>query len=243
MAVQTPVVSAASGIRWLGDGFRLFRRSPLNWMMLAAVWLLLALALVAIPTLGQLVLYLVTPALGGGLLLGCRALERGERLELGHLIAGLRSHATPLITIGGVYLTGNVLAFGAFLALGGSRIIAAALQRSSDPGALPPDMPTDPLLAIFLLLPLFMAVIFAPALVVFRGARALDAMRASFVACWQNLLPILIFAVASAVLAMLAMLPYGLGALIWIPVYAGAVYRGYQALFGPDATRSEEPAP
>ena len=155
-------------MRWIAEGFRLFRRSPLNWMMLSAIWLLVAFALVAIPTLGQLILYLLTPALGGGLLLGCRALEQGGRLLPNHLVAGLQSHAAPLVTVGGVYLIGNVLAFGAFMALGGGKIIAAALQRSSDPGAPPPNVPTDPLLAVFLLLPLFMAVIFAPALVVFR---------------------------------------------------------------------------
>jgi hypothetical protein len=230
-------------MRWIAEGFRLFRRSPLNWMMLSAIWLLVAFALVAIPTLGQLILYLLTPALGGGLLLGCRALEQGGRLLPNHLVAGLQSHAAPLVTVGGVYLIGNVLAFGAFMALGGGKIIAAALQRSSDPGAPPPNLPTDPLLAVFLLLPLFMAVIFAPALVVFRGVPAVDAMKTSFLACWRNLLPVLLFATVSAFLAMLAMLPYGLGALIWIPVYAGAVYRAYQAVFEePPAPAAEQPA-
>ncbi len=230
-------------MRWIAEGFRLFRRSPLNWMMLSAIWLLVAFALVAIPTLGQLILYLLTPALGGGLLLGCRALEQGGRLLPNHLVAGLQSHAAPLVTVGGVYLIGNVLAFGAFMALGGGKIIAAALQRSSDPGAPPPNVPTDPLLAVFLLLPLFMAVIFAPALVVFRGVPAVDAMKTSFLACWRNLLPVLLFATVSAFLAMLAMLPYGLGALIWIPVYAGAVYRAYQAVFEePPAPAAEQPA-
>jgi hypothetical protein len=38
---------------------------------------------------------------------------------------------------------------------------------------------------------------------------------------------------------MIAMLPYGLGTLVWIPVYAGAVYRGYEALFGNDPTANE----
>jgi len=228
-------------MRWIGEGFKLFRRSPLNWMMLAAVWLLFALALVAIPTLGQLVLYLLTPALGGGLLLGARALDQGGRLLPNHLIAGLRSQPAHLVTIGGVYLVGNVLAFGAFMALGGGKIIAAAPQRAADPGAPPPEVPTDPLLAIFLLLPLFMAVIFAPALVVFRSMPALDALKTSFLACWKNLLPILLFAAVSAFFAMLAMLPYGLGALIWIPVYAGAVYRGYQAVFEPEEAASEAP--
>jgi uncharacterized membrane protein len=235
--VQAQSVDAISGARWIAAGFGLFRLKPLVWVALAAAWLVIALALMAVPTLGQLVLYLLTPALGAGLLLGCQALEQGDDLRIGHLFAGIRSHPAPLVTIGGVYLVGNVLIFGAFMLLGGGKIIAAALERAADPTGPPPDVPTDPLLAVLLLLPLFMAVIFAPALVVFRGVAPLEAMKMSFLACGKNLLTILIFAVLSALLALLAMLPYGLGTLIWIPVYAGAVYRGYQELFG-----SERPA-
>ena len=240
--MQPQRIDAASGARWIAGGLGLFRLRPLIWVALAAAWLLLAFALVAIPTLGQLVLYLLTPALGAGLLLGCRALERGDDLHISHLFAGIRSHPAPLITIGGVYLIGNVLTFGAFMLLGGGKIIAAALERAADPASPPPDLPSDPLLAVLLLVPLFMAVIFAPALVVFRGVAPLEAMKMSFMACWKNLLPILIFAVMSAVLALLAMLPYGLGTLVWIPVYAGAVYRGYQALFGPEPPAPSTPA-
>jgi uncharacterized membrane protein len=242
MTVQVQRVSVANGLKWIVDGFALFRLQPLVWIALAAIWLLLAVVLVAIPTLGQLILYLVTPALGAGLLVGCRALERGSHLEIAHLFAGFRSHPGPLITIGGVYLLGNVITFGAFMMLGGEQIISAALERAADSNTPPPDIPAAPLLAVLLLVPLFMAVIFAPALAMFRGLPALEAMKASFTACLENLLPVLLFAVASALLAMLAMLPYGLGTLIWIPVYAGAVYRGYQALFGNDAPAEEAPA-
>lgn len=242
MTVRVQRVSVSNGIKWIVDGFALFRLRPLVWIALAAIWLLLALVLVAIPTVGQLVLYLVTPALGAGLLVGCRALERGNDLEIAHLFAGFRSHPGPLVTIGGVYLLGNVITFGAFMMLGGDRIIAAALERASDPNAPPPDVPAAPLLSVLLLVPLFMAVIFAPALAMFRNLPALEALKASFAACLENLAPVLLFAVVSAVLAMLAMLPYGLGTLVWIPVYAGAVYRGYQALFGNDPPPEQAPA-
>jgi hypothetical protein len=161
---------------------------------------------------------------------------------MAHPFAGFRSHPGPLITIGGVYLLGNVITFGAFMMLGGERIITAALERASDPNAAPPDLPAAPLLSVLLLVPLFMAVIFAPALAMFRNLPALEAMKVSFTACLENLAPVLLFAVVSAVLAMLAMLPYGLGTLVWIPVYAGAVYRGYQALFGSEGPAEEAPA-
>lgn len=243
MTLPVQKLGAANGLKWIVDGFAIFRLRPLVWIGLAGAWLLMALALVAIPTMGQLLLYLVTPALGAGLLVGCRALERGNDLEFAHLFAGFRSHAAPLISIGGVYLLGNVLTFGAFMALGGERIISAAMERATDPNLPPPDIPAAPLLSIFLLVPLFMAVLFAPPLAMFRQLSALDAMKASFRACMENPLPVLVFAVVSAVLAMIAMLPYGLGTLLWIPVYSGAVYRGYEALFEQVPPTEETPAP
>jgi uncharacterized membrane protein len=241
MTVQVQRVGVTSGLKWIVDGFALFRLRPLVWIALAAVWLLFSLVLLAIPHLGQLVLYLVTPALGAGMLVGCRALERGNDLEIAHLFAGFRSHPGPLITIGGVYLLGNVITFGVFMMLGGQQIVTAALERASDPTSPPPDIPAAPLLSVLLLVPLFMAVIFAPALTLFRGLPALEAMKASFTACLENLLPVMLFAVVSAVLAMLAMVPYGLGALVYFPVNAGAVYRGYEALFGNETPAAEAP--
>jgi uncharacterized membrane protein len=242
MTEQVQKLGAANGLKWLVDGFALFRLRPVLWIALAAAWLLLTLALVAIPTVGQLVVYLVTPALGAGLLVGCRALERGGNLEFAHLFAGFRSHPAPLVTIGGIYLLGNVLTFGAFMVLGGERIINVAMERATDPSMPPPDVPAAPLLSIFLLVPLFMAVTFAPALAVFRGMPALEALKASFLACLANPLPVLVFAVTSGILAIFAMLLYGLGTLIWIPVYTGAVYRGYQALFEREPPAGETPA-
>ncbi|MFO1205976.1 MAG: BPSS1780 family membrane protein [Burkholderiales bacterium] len=231
MTLQVQKLSVANGLKWIVDGFALFRLRPSVWIALTAIWMLISVALVTIPSLGQLVLYLVTPALGAGMLVGCRALERGHNLEIAHLFAGFRSQPGPLISIGGVYLLGNVITFGAFMMLGGDRIITAALERAADAQVSPPDVPAAPLLSVFLLVPLFMAVVFAPPLVMFQNLPALQAIKASFLGCMANLAPVLLFAVLSATCAMIAMLPYGLGMLVWIPIYAGAVYRGYKALF------------
>jgi uncharacterized membrane protein len=257
MTLQVQTVSTVNGLKWIVDGFALFRLRPLGWIALTGIWLLLGLVLLAIPSLGQLLLYLVTPALGAGLLAGCRALEQGGNLEMAHLFAGFRSQPAQLITIGGVYLLGNVITFGAFMMLGGDRIIAGALERAADAGASPADVPMAPLLSVLLLVPLFMAVVFAPALTMFRGVPAFAAMKASFAGCVANWAPVLLFAAVSAVLAILAMLLfamvslvspmlgallYALGTLVWIPVYAGAVYRGYKALFPETASAPEAPA-
>ena len=85
---------------------------------------------------------------------------------------------------------------------------------------------------IFLnLVPLAMAVWFAPALVVFRNVAPLEAMKASFFACLKNIVPFLVYGVILFVLCIVAMIPFGLGMLVMMPVMMGSVYASYVEIF------------
>jgi uncharacterized membrane protein len=58
------------------------------------------------------------------------------------------------------------------------------------------------------------------------------AVKASFSACFKNLLPLLVFGVVYAVLAIIAVIPLGLGLLLLIPVSLCAGYCSYKDIFG-----------
>ena len=45
--------------------------------------------------------------------------KKAGKLEFSHLLAGFRNTTTPLITIGGIYLVGQVLIFGVCMLVGG----------------------------------------------------------------------------------------------------------------------------
>jgi uncharacterized membrane protein len=87
------------------------------------------------------------------------------------------------------------------------------------------------LVMLALLLPVSMALWFAPALVVFHERSAGEAMKASFVACLRNIVPFLLYGVVAFLLAMLASLPFGLGWLVLGPVLAASLYTGYRDIF------------
>jgi hypothetical protein len=87
------------------------------------------------------------------------------------------------------------------------------------------------LVAFALLIPLLMAYWFAPALVVLRNMSAMDAMKLSFVGCLRNMWPFTIFGVISFILMMVAMIPFGLGMLILVPVLNASIYLGYKDIF------------
>ena len=87
------------------------------------------------------------------------------------------------------------------------------------------------LLSSLLLIPLWMAMWFAPALVLFNGMSPIEACKASFAACLKNILPFLILGLIAFVLCFFAALPVGLGFLVLIPVLAGTAFASYQDVF------------
>src|SRR5688572_8628458 len=125
-------VSAGHGWTWIVEGYRLFRKSPALWLALLLLLFASTRVLLAIPLLGLIVVVLM-PLLIVGLMEGCRALEHGERLELGHLLSGFRKNAPQLATIGGISLVGNLILMMIVMEIGGEAI--TALMKSVAKGA------------------------------------------------------------------------------------------------------------
>src|SRR6266542_4101953 len=80
-------VGANRGAAWWSEGWRLFTASPVIWIVITLLYVALMIGLHLIPLVGQIAGTLLTPVLAGGVLLGCRALDRGGELTVGHLFA------------------------------------------------------------------------------------------------------------------------------------------------------------
>ena len=80
-----------------------------------------------------------------------------------------------------------------------------------------------------LMLPLLMALWFAPALVIFHDVQPMAAMKSSFQGACANTAPG--FGSVGFVLAILAVIPLGLGLLVLGPVMWGTMYVGYRDIF------------
>ena len=92
-------VPAGNGWSWIGASWSLFKQQPGMWILVVIIFAVLMIILGAIP-LVNLVAALLGPVFLGGLMIGCRALEEGSGLEVGHLFAGFRENAgiTSLMT-------------------------------------------------------------------------------------------------------------------------------------------------
>ena len=230
LAAEPNTVDVGRGFAWLGEGWQLFRQAPLVWIAICVLTLVAIGILSTVPIIGQLATSLLTVLIAGGLMLGFRDMDRGQDLTVMHMIAGTQNHLQPLLTIGALYLAGIFLTIVTLgLTIGGS--IFAVLT-----GTLQAEMAaTSVILALLLigviLIPLGMAVWFAPVLATLHDVPAIEAMKTSFRGCLRNWLAFLVYGIVVFILAMIATMPVGLGWLILMPVLAGSVYAAYKDIF------------
>lgn len=233
-------VDAGNGWYWIRDGFALFKQSPVIWIALFLIYLLIGVVLTFIPMVGSIVLNLLAPVFIAGFMLGCRALENGEELEINHLFIGFKQNTSQLITVGGLYLAGVIVIAGiTFIFTGGSLLTAMGAHQHDieHAGAVAlaagGGMMFAALFILAALVPLMMAYWFAPILVVFYDMKAKDAMKTSFDACMKNVMPFLVYSLISMGLIFLAAIPFGLGLFMLIPTMTASLYASYKDIFNP----------
>ena len=226
---------AGHGVTWVSEGWRLFMRAPLSWVLVTVVFVVLYIVVSLVPFVGWIVDNLLVPVLLGGLMLGCARIERGEAFSVSDLFSGFSQRAGPLMLLGLLYLVASLLILLVVLVIFGATMMPFFLQGMT--GNAPPAIPDFRLFLLALLvmlaltLPLYMAIWFAPALVVFHDVKPAAAMRASFVGCVRNFVPFLVYGVVTFLIAIVATIPLGLGWLVFMPVLWASEYAGYRDIY------------
>ncbi|HEX8010839.1 MAG TPA: BPSS1780 family membrane protein [Casimicrobiaceae bacterium] len=245
--LEPRAVEAGRGASWWAEGWRLFTPRAGMWLLIALVVFGLVLAaglLGLIPFIGQLLLLgaqILTPVFVGGLMLGCRAVDRGNPLTVAHLFAGFSQRTGPLVIVGliynGVAILIGILVAGMMVAIFGVGVLdmltgaTDASQTGIAFGSAVVAVLLGFLFFLLLLLPLIMAIWFAPALVMLGGMAPVAAMKTSFQGCLRNVVPFLVYGVVGIVLAILASVPFGLGWFVLAPVTVATVYASYCDIF------------
>jgi len=226
-------VAAGRGWDWIAAGWELFKKQAGMWIALTLVALVIFVVLAFIPFLGSIASIVLTPVFGAGIVIGCRAIEEGRALEIGHLFAGFKEKLAPLATVGAIYLgAAIVIALVVGLATGASIF---AMMSGHAPEVATPAAALTVVLALLimlaLLLPVMMAIWFAPPLVVFHGKGAVEAMQESFTGCLRNIVPFLVYGLVMLALSLVASIPLGLGWLVLGPVLAASLYTSYKDIY------------
>lgn len=216
---------AGNATAWIGAGWNLFKQQPGMWIL--AIIILLVLGIIPIV---NLVLTLLGPVVVGGLMIGCRSIEEGNGLEVGHLFAGFREHAGKLVLVGVFNIVAWMLVMLIiFMLVGGS--IFAVQTAGADPAAGAAGAGLAALIGLALGIPIYMAIWFAPALIALNGMEVAAALKASFFGCLRNMVPFLLYGIVMFVLMILASLPVMLGWLVLGPVLIASVYAAYRDIF------------
>lgn len=236
--MQARAVAAGRGWVWFVDGWRLFARHPMVWLLLGLIFVFLMFVSLLIPVVGQLVFVLASPALGAGMLYAARESNAARTPRVTHLWEGFRHPQTRnrLFGLAGVALAG-ALATSLLMSL---LMRDAMLGMAGQPGAAMPDMNAGFWLRLL--------VVFAPQLIVatalanavplvmFRDAAVGAALGSSLEASVRNILPLLVFGLVYVVAAIVVSIPFGLGWLLLLPASVGMLYSSYRDLYEPPET-------
>ena len=228
-------VHVKQGLQWILSGFYLFRRAPLAWVFVCFTLMLIGMSISLIPLVGQFIFTLISPVFLAGIMQGCKDMEQGKPLEMTHLFAAFKANTVPLITLGGIYLIGQILIIGLVMLIGGSQMTDMMLYgKRVDESELMGVMSsflTSFLIALTLSIPLMMASWFSPLLVVFHDMPPVAAMQTSFFACLRNFIPFQLYGLVLIILVIICAMPYGIGLVVLIPTIFASIYVSYKDIF------------
>ncbi len=229
-------LTSGHGWGWIKQGYALFMKAPLLWIVLIVIAFVSAIAISAVPVVGEPLVSLLMPAVLVGLMSGARDLQRGEELEIAHLFSGFQKHTSQLVTLGGIALVAQFAIFGVMMIVGGSAIVG--ILMSHEPVADPAMMAQAiagagiaMLLGMALFSILMMAMQYAPMLVYFRGMAPVAALKLSLRAFIANLGAMMVYGLTFFALALLASLPMMLGWIVLLPLMFTSIYISYCEIF------------
>jgi len=223
---------AGNGWTWIAEGWELFKRQPGLWIGMVLLAAVIFIAASLIPIVGPLATTLFGPVFAAGVMVGCKTLDSGGELELGHLFAGFRERTGTLIAVGALYLAATVVVIVVVsLVMGVGMMTMMGAGDPQEVAAMGMTIVLAVLIMFALLLPAVMAIWLAAPLVVFHEHGAVEAMKGSFAGCLKNILPFLVYSVVLFVFSILATVPLMLGWLVLGPVFAASIYASYRDIY------------
>ncbi len=233
--IQPRSVPATHVFRWLTEGWLLFAKKPLEWVLMALATFMLLFVSGAIPFIGRVLAMVILQVLAGGMVAAAHHLHERDELHVAEVLDGFKQHAGNLAMVG--------LLFGLALTVAGIATFMVTLFASAIAhlfSGLPFrfDMLIQSLFADWLVsaavtVALLLTLWFAPALVMLGRRPPFEAMRLSLRACIHNAGASLLLALLlSFVVPLLLTLTFGFGILVLIPLISTTIYASYRDVFG-----------
>ena len=229
---QGRTVPLENGWAWIASAWPIFSRAAFLWIGMTLALVLIHVAFVFLHVFGFIASTLATPVFAAGLMMASRTIDQGGEPRFTQLFDGFKHRFGQLLGVGLLYLVGTgLILLVVFLIAGASLLALVHATTTEQVMALGATVLLGALIFLALLLPLLMAIWFAPALVVFHDLSPVEAMKASFVGCVRNMLPFLLYGVVLLLASIVASIPVGLGWLVLAPVTAASIYTSYRDIY------------
>jgi uncharacterized membrane protein len=245
--IQIRVVDAGLALEWYKKSWSLLLKEPALFSLQFIMFYLLQIGVLALGPLSSFASNILWCILAAGFFYTCEKIDKGEPVKFSDFFKGFEKNTRPLIILG-FYLTGILLLYSIFaiamvVLIGGLSVVSYLnnLQELMD------YFMANLLIGIFVLslavfVPmavLMMASLFSPALVFFHDLKPVDAMKKSLHACAHNPMVFLLHGVWFVLFAIIAVIPFGMGLIILIPVVHLTIYYAYRDLFQLDTPKPQ----
>ena len=202
---------ASAAFQWLAQSWALVKTNLGLWVLMTLALFAIQAVMGFVPVLGDIATSLLNPVFTGGLLLGMRAVERGEALRFDYLFEGFKQKFAPLLGVGA--LTLGVLFL--FLIIIGGLLVGSSLDamkaESFDPVQLLNGLSVGLLVvSVIIAILLMMLFWFTTQLITLNDVPVFESLSRSFQGCLRNPLSLLVYVLVVMVIMLALMLPPGL---------------------------------
>lgn len=230
--IRVAELGAGRGSGWLLEAFGFFRRLPLAWIGICAGWLVISLSLLIIPFIGGVIANFLQPVFFASFAIAAFKQAAGEPVLMADLFAGFRRNVRALINLGALLLIAEIAVF-ALMALLGLPLAVAGDKTFTMQEYVEALKGKEWILLLGLVLTALIkgAVWFAPPLIAFHDMATSQAIRWSVYAAISNIGAMVVYGVSLAVLFFVALIPWGLGLFVVVPLMAISTFIGYREVF------------
>ena len=204
-------VPMSAAFQWLTQSWALVKTNLGLWVLLTLALFALQIVMVFVPVLGDIATLLLNPVFTGGLLLGLRAVERGEALRFDYLFEGFKQKFAPLLGVGaltlGVMFLFMIIISGLFVGLNFDVI----KEDGFDPAKMLNGL-SGGLLVVSVIIEVLVMMLFwfTTQLVTLNDVPVFESLNRSFQGCLRNPLSLLVYVLMIMVIMLMLLLPPGL---------------------------------
>lgn len=220
-------IPASRAVDWFKQGWAIFSKDMVTWVLMALIIGVGGFVLNLLPILGQIIMLVLLPSLIGGLLYAAKQASTGNPIKIDYLWIVLTdvNKRNQFLALGGI-----LFALAVTVAIISVVFVGDSLLRGAAGGLLGFGVGG----MLFMLIVGFASFVlfnYTPALMLFREMSLFDALKTCASTASTQVVPLLVLFLIYAVLSLVAMIPFGLGLLVLMPVTAIAVYASYEELF------------